>query len=418
MRIHWMIGLGLLAGRCAAATVYVDQGSGNDTHDGSTPANAVATVTRGLQLAVVNDTLDIGPGTYTEASGEALPLVVPGAMTIRGAGAARTILDGAHAKAVMQVQPAVAAVILRDLAVVRGGVPGGGGIGNGVQFTENAAVLIERCRFDDNHAGIGGGLDFQYNTTASADVLIRDTSFSGNVGAIGGAVQFQINANGNHRLQVVHSRFDRNGGIGAAVQFQQNGTGTHTLVVDRSRFETSDGEAISAAPGAGTLVATVSSSLFAYNTGEAIDVGTAPVHVVNATLVGNAAGVVGGTGTRVDNSILWFNGAELVGSGGSVANSIVEGHDLDGHIDAGNVSGADPLLRGTYRPAATSPAIDRAAHAPVAALGLTLDLAGEPREVDVLHLGFPAGFVDMGAFEATPDVIFVDGFDPPPSPPT
>ena len=418
MRMQWVLGLALVAGPGVAATIHIDQASGNDAHDGSTPANAVATITRGLQLVAASDTLDIGPGTYGAASGEVLPLVVPGAQTIRGAGAARTILDGAHASTVMQVQASGAAVVLRDLAVVRGGLSGGGGIGGGVQFNEDTLVLIERCRFEDNDAGIGGALAFLYNTSATADVLIRDSSFLGNVASIGGAIQFQLNASGNHRLQIRHVLFDANGGIGAAIQFQQNAGGTHTIVVDRSIFARSDGDALSLAPGAGILAATVSSSLFAYNIGNAIDASGAPVHVVNATVVGNSSGVVGGAGTRVDNSILWFNGAEVVGSGGSVANSIVQGHDLDGHVDAGGVSGADPQLRGNWRPSAGSPAIDRGAHAPVAALGLMLDLAGEPRETDVLHLGLPTGFVDMGAFEATPDVIFDDGFEAPPLPPT
>ena len=418
MRTQWVLGLALVAGPGFAATIHVDQATGNDAHDGSTPANAVATITRGLQLVAAADTLDIGAGTYGAASGEVLPLVVPGAQTIRGAGAARTILDGAHASAVMVVQASSGAVVLRDLAVVRGGVPGGGGIGGGVQFNENTSVLIERCRFEDNVAGIGGGLVFLYNASTTADVLIRDSSFLGNAAFIGSAIQFQLNGPGNHRLQVRHVRFDANGGPGAVIQLQQNASGTHTLVVDRSRFTLSAGQALSLAPSDGILAASVSNSLFAYNTGNAIDAGSAPVHVVNATVVGNASGVVGGAGTRVDNSILWFNGAEVAGSGGSVANSIVQGHDLDGHVDAGGVSGADPQLRGNWRPSAASPAIDRGAHAPVAALGLVLDLAGEPRETDVLHLGLPTGFVDMGAFEATPDVIVDAGFEARPSPPT
>jgi len=414
MRSRWILGLALLAGQAGAATIHVDQASGSDANDGASPVSAVATVTRGLQLAGTGDTIAIGPGTYAAASGETLPLVVPGAMTLRGAGAARTILDGALASQVMQVQPTAGPVVLRDLAVVRGMAS----IGGGVQFLDTAAVLVERCRFEGNDGAIGGGLEFQLDSVPSTDVVVRDSAFIRNVASIGGALQFQVNASGNHRLEVIRSRFSSNGGVGAGIRFQRNGSGTHTLVVDRSRFERSSGDVISAGPLADTLAGSVSSSLFAYNAGAAVAVGTAAVHVVNATMVGNAAGVVGGPGTRVDNSILWFNGDELVGSGGSVANSIVEGHDLDGHVDAGGVSAADPLLRSTFRPAAPSPAIDRGAHAPVAALGLALDLAGGPREVDLLGLGFPAGYVDIGAFEASTDLLFDDGFEAAPVPPT
>ena len=56
----------LLLGSALAATWYVDAQTGDDARDGSSPEQAVATLTRGAELLGPGDLLLVGPGTYYE----------------------------------------------------------------------------------------------------------------------------------------------------------------------------------------------------------------------------------------------------------------------------------------------------------------------------------------------------------------
>ncbi len=50
----------------AAATLYVDQASGDDSQSGASPEQAVASLARGAELLQAGDQLIVGPGTYYE----------------------------------------------------------------------------------------------------------------------------------------------------------------------------------------------------------------------------------------------------------------------------------------------------------------------------------------------------------------
>lgn len=390
------------------STIYVSQLSGNDANFGTTPGTAVATVTRGVQLVQSGDILSIGSGNYSAASGETLPISIPLSLTINGAGPGSTFLDGGASAQILNVDAPTFA--LRDLSIVNGNYV----IGGGLSARNISSLLIERCHFENNTSSIGGGMQVKQSTISPAMTLVRDSTFVGNHGNIGGAIQFQ-QGNGAFTLRVEHSTFQANTGFGAAIQFQEGGTGTHTLFIDRSRFvDQSGGANVAVTHEDGTLVATVANSLFARNQGAAVFTSTFPVKIVNSTFVSNQIAVSAGAGSSIDNSILWFNGQEIFGTGGSVSYSIVESLDIDGFSNAGNVSQTDPGLRSDYYPALNSLAIDRGIDSAIDALALTEDIVNQPRKQNFLSLGRLEGTVDIGAFESSPDFIFMDGFDPSP----
>ncbi|MBX3321640.1 MAG: hypothetical protein KF757_01480 [Phycisphaeraceae bacterium] len=144
----------------------------------------------------------------------------------------------------------------------------------------------------------------------------------------------------------------------------------------------------------------------------------ATVDVINSTFTGNTVryenglpsdwGIffVRGAGTTLNirNSIIHNNTGQIVrihmDGEVNVSYTIIEG----GAPGAGNLD-ADPLLDAAYAPMTGSPAID-AGNNLVFPLGITIDLAGQPRFVDDpatpdTGIGEPP-IIDMGAFEYHP----------------
>ena len=146
------------------------------------------------------------------------------------------------------------------------------------------------------------------------------------------------------------------------------------------------------------------------------------VTVTNCTIAGNAAPAMevqeGGSPT-ITNSILWDNpyliGLSIVIFDGSanVNYSDIQG----GFIGTGNIDADPQFIRnpGTNGPSdngdlhlqLTSPAIDAGNNAAVPD-NITTDLDGRPRFVDIPGVNDPGAIVDMGAYEAFPNILYVD----------
>jgi parallel beta-helix repeat protein len=76
--------------------LYVNSSTGNDRSAGS-QASPYKTLTRALQQATANATISLSPGTYSTATGEVFPLVIPAGVTVTGSESGRgngTLIQG------------------------------------------------------------------------------------------------------------------------------------------------------------------------------------------------------------------------------------------------------------------------------------------------------------------------------------
>ena len=138
------------------------------------------------------DTIHLGPGVYaltrvgaSENESATGDLDVAGGLTIVGAGADRTVLDGNGTDRLLEVQPG-AGLELRGATVRNGWARSslypeyqGGGI-----RAEGRLTLVD-CVISGNRAENGGGVFGQ-------DLTIRNTTFSGNTGEWGGGLLSHI----------------------------------------------------------------------------------------------------------------------------------------------------------------------------------------------------------------------------------
>jgi len=151
-----------------------------------------------LDMAATNgedDTINIAAGTYN-TDGTTFEYGEPSeenfALTIAGAGAGATILDGGNGEQVLDIFQIFlddfnADVTITGLTIRNGNDPtptGGGGL---FVQTDSANITIENCEFSDNSAdGTGGGASVQ---SFSGNITLTNNTFTDNTadGAGGGA---------------------------------------------------------------------------------------------------------------------------------------------------------------------------------------------------------------------------------------
>jgi hypothetical protein len=367
--------------------------TGSPTGDGKSWAQAVDDVQHAAKLAAqtTGKEIWIAAGTYKHAGsidlgGYALKLYGGFAGTEtqldqRDPEANVTVLDGGGSYGVLTLPDAHGPdTVIDGLTVRNGSAERGGGLytyagsptlrnlvfeGNKAQPTPigslsnadggaiycySGSPLIERCRFLKNEAADDGGALYLY----SGSPVIRDCVFEQSI------------AKG-------------------------------------------DGGAVWCYEGAASLWNCAIRLSFASGNGGAIWCYDAPLDVLHATLVENSAS--GGAAIEsaqglavVRNSIVYANlsfSSPAISGGPVVTYSCVEG----GYAGAGNVSGA-PLLAdpstGDFTPGSGSPCLDAADSSALPA-GLTTDLFGNPRQVDLPGVpdtgAGPPPAVDMGAVE-------------------
>ncbi len=156
----------------ASTTWYVDRAHGNDSNNCNTAATACKTIGRAIWHSSSGDSIVVAAGTYNEN------LSIQFALTIVGANAWTTILDGGHSSTTITVGSTTANVNLTQLTIRNGSglSHGGGGIYNlGTLTITNTTVSGNSS--DDTVAaagGLGGGI---YN---AGTLTIYDTTISGN----------------------------------------------------------------------------------------------------------------------------------------------------------------------------------------------------------------------------------------------
>ena len=304
-----LVALIALSSPALAGTWYVDGVNGDDGNNCKTKATACATIGHAISLAASGDTIEIAAATYQEN------LSIPFNLTLNGAKAATTIVDGGangdgnNGGTVFTVGTGIS-LTLSNLTIRHGN----GGFGNtGGGGTVNSGMLtVNRSNFYVNTAVSGGAI---LNTGTA---IISNTDFSGNsplffghsasCGAIDNRSSMTITAS------IFFNNFaNNNGTAGGAIC---NGG---TMAITDSTFSTNSSQGNNSGVGgaiytyAGTL--TVTNSTFSQNSatssGGAIYSGGGTVEISNSTF-GNSFVSIGG-------------GGELANAGGSflIQNSIV-----------------------------------------------------------------------------------------------
>jgi hypothetical protein len=262
--------------------------------------------------------------------------------------------------------------------------------GGGIIIYASGAPTVRNCVFSMNRCTFGGGAGYIFQ----AQGTFTDCEFNDNVGgSYGGA--FDTNA---VTSTFTRCRFQRNTAVRAGgVETFGGGNTTYVNCLFAGNQATGSGG------GAAVWIGVSSSIVRAYNCTFASNTATSVAGGINTTS--------GGT-LNAYNCVFWGNSgpggataANQVNAGGGtnlVQYSVVQG----GFAGTGNAA-TDPLFvsagTGNYALQAASPAVDAGSNTLVATLGMTADLAGAVRFVDIAAVADtgvgPAPVVDRGAFE-------------------
>src|SRR5579863_1577048 len=187
----------------ASSTWYVNGADGDDSNNCTSTTTACKTIGRAIALSASGDSIMVAPSTYTGI------YTINFNLTITGAGAATTILDGGGSGPVLTIDGGK--FVLSGVTVQHGKAGSGGGIqcnttrnagsaiisesvitantasdqGGGI-FTDCASVIINKTTISNNTnpTGFGGGMACTGSVRSS--VLISNTTFSGNSAGVGG----------------------------------------------------------------------------------------------------------------------------------------------------------------------------------------------------------------------------------------
>lgn len=187
----------------AALTRYVSP-TGNDLAGANTcadPALPCATVAQALGQATAGDTVRLAAGVYRETG---LTAGVP--VTLLGAGAATTIVDGQSRGVVLTITATTpAAPTTLDGLTLRGGA---GRLGGALAVEAGGQLVARRVTLEGNRADWGGALH-----VAGGSALIEDSRLVGNTAEGGGAVFVAAGTLAITRSEVSGNRAGLGGGL-------------------------------------------------------------------------------------------------------------------------------------------------------------------------------------------------------------
>ena len=394
----------MLSSPALASFWYVNGVSGDDGNGCKTKATACATIGHAISLAASGDTIQIAAATYQEN------LSIPVNLTLSGAAAATTIIDGTNTSNVFTVGAGIS-LTLSNLTIKNGvGYAGGGGVDN------SGTLTVNKSNFYTNTALTGGAI--QNSGTAT----ISDTNFTGNSPYFFGRSAGCGAINNLGVMTITTSTFYDNF---ANNNFTSGGAICNggTLTISSSTFNFNSSEGNNGGYGgaiytyAGTL--TVTNSTFSQNStttaGGAIYSGGGTVQISNSTF-GNSPLSIGGGGTlnnagglfQIQNSII-----ANTANGGNCAGTITSsGYNLSSDTTCafsspGDLNGKNPKIAALHSnggPTQTmalksgSLALDAgnpAGCTDFAGNLLTTDQRGQPRP----GAGETTG-CDMGAYES------------------
>jgi len=388
-----------------ANTWYVNGVNGDDGNSCKTSATACATIGYAISLAASGDTIQIAAATYPEN------LSIPFNLTLNGAKAATTIVDGTNTANVFTVGVGISLKLSK--LTIKHGVgypPGGGGVSN------SGTLTVSNSNFYANTALSGGAI---LNTGTAT---ITNTVFSGNSPYFFGHSASCGAIDNRSTMTITTSTFytnyaNNNVTSGGAIC---NGG---TLTITASTFNNNQSQGNNGGYGgaifnyAGTL--TVTNSTFYLNSattsGGAIYSQGGTVQISNATFGINAENIGGGGAlSNAGSSVLIQNSIVAnSGNGGNCAGTITSGgYNLSSDStcnfsNSGDLNGKNPKL-GTLRNnggltqtmalQAGSPALDAGNPAGCR------DFAGNLLKTDQRGQRRPGGTettgCDMGAYES------------------
>jgi predicted outer membrane repeat protein len=301
----------LLSSPALASTWYVDGVHGDDGNNCKTKATACATIGHAISLAASGDTIQIAAATYQEN------LSIPFNLTLKGAKAATTKIDGTNSLNVFTVGAGIS-LTLSNLTIEKGlGYTGGGGVDNSGTLTVNNSL------FYLNTALTGGAI---LNTGIAT---ISKTTFSGNSPYFSGHSASCGAIDNRSTMTITTSTFDTNY---ANNNFTSGGAICNggTLTITASTFSNNSSQGNNAGYGgaifnyAGTL--TVTNSTFSGNA---------------ATTSGGAIYSQGGT-VQISNSTIG-NNPENIGGGGALSNAgssvLIQNSIVANSANGGNCAG-------------------------------------------------------------------------------
>jgi predicted outer membrane repeat protein len=306
-----VLALIMLSSPALAATWYVDGVHGDDGNNCKTKATACATIGHAISLAASGDTIQIASATYQEN------LSIPFNLTLNGAKAATTIVDGTNTANVFTVGAGIS-LALSNLTIEKGvGYTGGGGVDN------SGTLTVNKSNFYTNTALSGGAI---LNTGTAK---ISNTNFSGNSPYFFGHSASCGAIDNRSTMTITASTFfnnyaNNNLTSGGAIC---NGG---TLTITRSTFSTNSSQGNNGGYGgaiynyAGTL--SVTNSTFSQN---------------SATTSGGAIYSQGGT-VQISNSTFGTN-PENMGGGGALSNAgssvLIQNSIVANTANGGNCAG-------------------------------------------------------------------------------
>jgi hypothetical protein len=310
-----------LEGRATPATFLV-----TTTHDDITPGNGQLTLREAISKANANpdaDTIVVPAGIYRISltpTGDDFNLDgdfdIRNPLTILGAGAGRTILDGQHVGRVIDLHgttPGSIGVVLQGLTIRNGNAAGPGG---GIRLANAGLVVRDSAVIGNRADGAGGGIS-NADAPGSGNVKLIGTRVARNVAANGGGVAVL----GSSHLRLENSTVQRN--------LADTGGGILTITATLANCTVS-GNSASLSLGGGILAATVTLSGCRVNGNSAADgMGGGGIWADTATLTGctvngnysgtSAGGIWADTAATLVNCTVSGNTADSGAGGGVMA---------------------------------------------------------------------------------------------------
>jgi hypothetical protein len=305
----------------AASVWYVAPGGAASAPCGATTATACALIDTAVAQAAPGDTIKVAPGTYRAAATSDL-VVLTKDLTLAGAGARRTVLNGGHLGTVLTVDPGVTATVTG--LTIKGGT--------GTDITESGTQVR-----------VGGGVLNEGTLT-----LDRDTVTGNRVSATATGAGVQAVANGG-------GVFNADGGTLAV---------THCLVTDNSAMARAAGAAIAEAIGAGvssfgSVESPNSQTSVEYSTIRRNSARATGAGAVGAQVTGSATAAGGGIGSiqssdrpAVRADLISGNTAVSLGTGSSIANASGAGV-FEADSSAANAIEGSAIIGNTARAVST-----------------------------------------------------------------
>ena len=441
------------------SVIFVDHNAPGPTHDGMTWTTAYRRLTPALNNAVAGDVIRMADGTYTPTNGtnQAATFQLKNGVEVDGGfagygatnpddrdiAANPTILSGEignpddnldNSYHVVTGSGTNASAVLDGVGIVDGtAVFVEAGSGGGV-YNNHGSPTIRDCSIGDSFSGSGGAVA---DENQSSPTFIGCSFFGSTGSAIGGAMLNRNSSatlttctfihndsgtnggaiyNDNSQVSITSCSFlDNQGGFEGGAIFDSGGTTTMTNCLFVRNGVLNRGGAILQTSGAHAVIdnCTFRENGINYD-GQITDEGGAIYERQSSAVV-------------IDNSILWGNRAdahpEVRKTSGSTV--VVQFTDYQGgHAGQGNINlrplfiaapnpgpdgiwGSQDDFFGNENLKSNSPCLDAGSNALVPA-GVTTDLAGRQRIVDMPGAHDPGAIVDMGAYEFQPTSVTGD----------